>query len=420
MLNHMKIFAVDPMDPVELVEELETAETPSPAIIKVIGAGGGGSNAVNHMIKCGLSGVEFIAVNTDKQHLMEKSNADIKLQIGSKLTGGLGAGGRPNTGEDAANEDIEMISEAVRGAHMVFVTTGMGGGTGTGSAPVIARIAKEKGILTVGVVTKPFGFEAPKKMKIAEAGIEKLREAVDTLIVIPNENLFKLVDRKTPWPMAFSYANDVLRQAVQTISDLITKTGQVNTDFADVQATMKGMGDAIMGIGVGSGDNRAEEAAKDAIENQLLDDSSIEGASRLLVNIAGPSDISLVEVNEIMNVIKAKADPDVEIIYGILEDSDLENNIKVTVIATGFQNKQAISEQRDETARKAESPDLVIDYKRFDEMRGLRDKRNDSYVGIMRQKDYNDNLEVPTAIRKYNPESDSDSLGKIATNGKDA
>jgi cell division protein FtsZ len=418
MLNHMKIFAVDPMDP---EEELETVETPSPAIIKVIGTGGGGSNAVNHMIKCGLSGVEFIAVNTDKQHLMEKSNAEIKLQIGSKVTKGLGAGGKPETGEDAANEDHEMIGDAVRGAHMVFVTTGMGGGTGTGSAPVIAKIAKEQGILTVGVVTKPFGFEAPKKMRIAEAGIAKLREAVDTLIVIPNENLFKLVDRKTPWPMAFSYANDVLRQAVQTISDLITKTGHVNTDFADVQATMKGMGDAIMGIGIGSGDNRAEEAAKDAIENQLLDDSSIEGASRLLVNIAGPADISLVEVNEIMNAIKAKADRDVEIIYGIIDDPELENNVKVTVIATGFQNKRAVSAQEEDVPRKTDVKDIVIDYKRFDEMRGgLRDKRNDGYVGIMRSKDYNDNLEVPTAIRKYNPEADSDYSGKVASNGKDA
>jgi len=407
------------------VREIEPVDTPQEAIpsanIKVVGAGGGGSNAVNHMIACGLSGVEFIAVNTDKQHLAEKSKAEIKLQIGSKLTGGLGAGGKPDKGEDAANEDRELISDTLRGADMVFVTTGMGGGTGTGSAPVIARIAKEQGALTVGVVTKPFGFEASKKMKIAEEGIKKLREAVDTLIVIPNENLFRMVDRKTPWPLAFSYADDVLRQAVQGISDLITKTGLVNTDFADVESTMKGQGDAIMGIGMGSGDNRAKDAADDAIENPLLDDTSIEGASRLLINIAGPDDISLIEVSEIMNTIKAKADPDVEIIYGIIVDSELGENIKVTVVATGFPNRSAALAQRGETPRKTESTDIVIDYKRFDEMRGMRDKRyNDNYVGIVKPKDYHENLEVPTAIRKYNPGTDDSFPGKVAAGGRDA
>jgi cell division protein FtsZ len=365
--------------------------------------------------------VEFIAVNTDKQHLAEKSKAEIKLQIGSKLTGGLGAGGKPDKGEDAANEDRELICDTLRGADMVFVTTGMGGGTGTGSAPVIARIAKEQGALTVGVVTKPFGFEASKKMKIAEEGIKKLRDAVDTLIVIPNENLFRMVDRKTPWPLAFSYADDVLRQAVQGISDLITKTGLVNTDFADVESTMKGQGDAIMGIGMGSGDNRAKDAADDAIENPLLDDTSIEGASRLLINIAGPADISLIEVSEIMNTIKAKADPDVEIIYGIIVDPELRENVKVTVVATGFPNKSAALARPGETPAKTESSDIIIDYKRFDEMRGLRDKRyNDNYIGITKSKDYHDNLEVPTAIRKYNPGTDDSYTGKVAAGGRDA
>ncbi|MDR0495156.1 MAG: cell division protein FtsZ [Treponema sp.] len=413
----MNIFSVNEFEP---AANFTLQEPASSASIKVIGCGGGGSNAVNHMITRGLSGVRFIAVNTDKQHLLEKSNAEIKLQIGSKLTGGLGAGGKPDRGEDAANEDHELISETLRGADMVFVTTCMGGGTGTGSAPVIARIAKEQGALTVGVVTKPFGFEAPKKMKIADEGIKKLREAVDTLIIIPNENLFKMVDRKTSWTQAFSYADDVLRQAVQGISDLITKTGQVNTDFADVEATMKGQGDALMGIGVGSGDNRAKDAADGAIENPLLDDASIEGASRLLINIAGPEDISLIEVSEIMNAIKLKADPDVDIIYGITVDPELGENVKVTVIATGFHGKTAAA--RGENApRKADAANVVIDIKRFDEVRGLHDKRYvDNYVGIGKPREYKDNLEVPTAIRKYNPEADGNLSGRFASGRKDA
>ena len=414
----MQIYSVREIDP---MEEAIHSETVISANIKVVGAGGGGSNAVNHMIECGLSGVQFIAVNTDKQHLVNKSKAEIKLQIGTKLTGGLGAGGKPDKGEDAANEDRELIGETLRGADMVFVTTGMGGGTGTGSAPVIARIAKEQGALTVGVVTKPFGFEASKKMMIAENGIKKLREVVDTLIVIPNENLFRKVDRKTPWPMAFSYADDILRQAVQGISDLITKTGPVNTDFADVESTMKGQGDALMGIGIGSGDNRAQDAADNAIENPLLDDASIEGASRLLVNIAGPEDISLIEVSEIMNTIKAKADPEVEIIYGIIVEPELGDDIKVTVIATGFHNRGATVTREAETPKKADTSDIVIDYKRFDEMRGVKEKRhNDNYVGFIRPKEIHENLDVPTAIRKYNPAADDSYSGKIASGGRDA
>jgi len=415
----MNIISINEFGP---REDDTTHETPDSAIIKVVGCGGGGSNAVNHMIACGLSGVQFIAINTDKQHLEEQSKAEIKLQIGSKLTGGLGAGGVPEKGEDAANEDHELISKNLHGAHMVFVTTGMGGGTGTGSAPVVAKIAKDQGALTVGVVTKPFGFEAPKKMKIAEAGIKKLREAVDSLIVIPNENLFKMVDRKTSYQQAFGYANDVLRQAVQGISDLITKTGLVNTDFADVESTMKGQGDALMGIGIGSGDDRAKEAAESAIANPLLEDVNIEGASRLLINISGPEDISLVEVSEIMNAIKAKADPDVEIIYGIISEPELEEKVKVTVIATGFQNRNgavaAAAAQEAEAQKKPDAAGMVIDLKRFDEMRGMRDKRyNDGYVGILKNRDYHENLEVPTAIRKYNPELDDYYTGKVASGG---
>jgi cell division protein FtsZ len=414
----MNIISINEFGPREV--GLSQGSQPS-AVIKVVGCGGGGSNAVNHMIACGLFGVQFIAVNTDKQHLSEKSKADIKLQIGSKLTGGLGAGGIPQKGEDAANEDYDQISETLRGTNMVFVTTGMGGGTGTGSAPVVAKIAKEQGALTVGVVTKPFGFEAPKKMKIAEEGIKKLREAVDSLIVIPNENLFKMVDRKTSYQQAFAYANDVLRQAVQGISDLITRTGLVNTDFADVESTMKGQGDALMGIGTGNGDNRAKDAAESAIANPLLEDVNIEGASRILINISGPEDISLVEVSEIVNTIKAKADPDVEVIYGIIAEPELGENVKVTVIATGFQSRSITLAQEIETQKKPDAAGMVIDLKRFDEMRGMRDKHyNDGYVGILKPKDYHENLEVPTAIRKYGTELDDSYIGRAASGGRNA
>jgi cell division protein FtsZ len=413
----MRIFAVDPMEPEESVT---VQEMTSPAIIKVIGTGSGGTNALNHMINKGLLGVDFIAVNTDKQHLDEISEAEIKLHIGNKHTGGRGAGGDPLKGEDAAKEDREEISKTVRGSDMVFITTGMGGGTGTGSIPIIAKIAKEHGALVVGVVTTPFKVEGDEKTEIAEEGIRKLREEVDTLIVIPNENLFKMIDSKTSVRQALRYADDILYQAVKGISDLITKTGLINTDFADVESTMTGQGDAHLGIGIGTGDTRAIDAANSAIDNPLLEDVNIDGATRILINIAGPDEFPMMEVREILNTVRSKVGAGARLKFGITFDPDLGENVKVTVIATGFQSKGAVSAQRDETVKKAESPDLVIDYKRFDEMRGLRDKRNDSYVGIMRQKDYNDNLEVPTAIRKYNPESDSDSLGKVATNGKDA
>jgi cell division protein FtsZ len=418
MLNHMKIFSVDPMDP---EEDVTIQETTSPAIIKVIGTGSGGTNALNHMINKGLLGVAFIAVNTDKQHLDEISEAEIKLHIGNKHTGGRGAGGDPLKGEDAAKEDREAIIENVRGSDMVFITTGMGGGTGTGSIPVIAKIAKEHGSLVVGVVTTPFKVEGDEKMAIAEKGIEKLREEVDTLIVIPNENLFKIIDSKTSVRQALRYADDILYLAVKGISDLITKTGLINTDFADVESTMKGQGDAHLGIGIGSGDNRAIDAANNAIDNPLLEDVNIDGATRILINIAGPEEFPMMEVREILNTVRSKVGAGAKLKFGITFDPDMGEDVKVTVIATGFQNKRAVPVQEEEVPRKTDVKDIVIDYKRFDEMRGgLRDKRNDSYVGIMRSKDYNDNLEVPTAIRKYNPEADSDSFGKIASNGKDA
>ncbi len=306
-----------------------------PTVIKVVGAGGGGSNAVNRMMACGLQNVDFLVANTDLQAL-NYSNAPTKLAIGTKLTGGLGAGGKPDVGEKAAVEDTETIANALRGSDMVFVTAGMGGGTGTGAVPIIAKIAREQKALTVGIVTRPFNFEGRAKQKLAEEGIAKLRESVDTLIVIPNEHLLKLVDRKTPIREAFVMADDVLRQAVQGISDLITIPGDINIDFADVKTTMEGQGDAIMGIGVGEGDNRAVDAATDAINNPLLEDAHIEGANHILISITGSEDMTLMEVEEIVKIVTANADSDALIIYGTAVDNSMGDRISVTVIATGF------------------------------------------------------------------------------------
>ena len=305
----------------------------SPTIIKVIGVGGGGSNAVNRMIDAGLENVEFIVANTDLQAL-NYSNAKEKIGIGSKLTGGLGAGGKPEVGELAAQEDTDAIANVLKGADMVFVTAGMGGGTGTGAAPIIAKIAKEQGALTVGVVTKP--FEGKNKMQLAETGIEKLHKEVDTLIVIPNQHLLKIVDKRTPIKQAFLLADDVLRQGVQGISDLITKAGEVNIDFADVKTTMEGKGDAILGVGIGHGDNKAVDAATNAINNPLLEDSHIEGAKNILINITGGEDLSLIEVEEAINIINSTADPDVLIIHGTTVDPNMVDTVTITVIATGF------------------------------------------------------------------------------------
>ena len=417
MTSQMQIFSVKEFEPI-----VEAAYAHPSADIKVIGTGGGGSNAVNRMIESGLSGVQFIAVNTDVQDLMNKSKAEIKLQIGGKLTGGRGAGNKPSVGEDAAKEDHEKISDILRDADMVFVTAGMGGGTGTGSAPIIAKIARDHGALTVGVVTKPFDYEANVKKQVAEEGIRKLREAVDTLIVIPNQNLFKMVDSKTSYRDAFKMADDVLRQGVQGISDLITKTGHVNTDFADVESTMKGQGDALMGIGMGSGNTRAKDAADRSIDNPLLEDTSIEGATKLLVNISGPEDIAITEIDIIMNTIKAKADANVEIIHGINYDPDLEENIKVTVIATGFHNKNAAA-RRDNSPKKAEAAPIseIISIERFNEMRGQGSGRShDSYYGIMKPREFKDDLTVATYLRRNNPEADGGHVEKAVAGGRNA
>jgi len=395
----MQIFAIKEFE--KMMPENQSDQLP--ARIKVIGVGGGGCNAVDRMIESGLSGVEFIAVNTDKQDLMNKSKAEVKLQIGAKLTGGRGAGAKPSVGEDAAKEDQEKISDVSRGADMVFVTAGMGGGTGTGAAPVIAKVASDHGSLIVGVVTKPFEFEGEAKMLKAEAGIKKLREFVDTLIIIPNENLFKMVDSKTTSLRAYALADDVLRQAVQGITDLITKTGLINIDFADVQSTMKGQGDAHMGIGIGKGDNRAKAAADCAIDNPLLEDTGIEGATRLLVNISGPDTVSMLEIKDIMATIKAKAAPNVEIIFGQYVDPELGEDIKVTVIATGFNAQSASSAKSSDSGKKAEAvPGDVISIEHFKRIQqGSTIHSNDNYIGIVnKSRDISNNLEIPTYVRK--------------------
>jgi cell division protein FtsZ len=312
----------------------------SGARIKVVGVGGGGGNAIARMIASGLSGVEFIAVNTDLQAL-RANRAPVKIQIGGKLTKGLGAGANPDVGRQAAVEDTEKICDALEGSDMVFITAGLGGGTGTGAAPVVASIAGQLGgdtgnVLTVAVVTLPFGLEGKRRMTQALDGLAQLKECVDSVIAIPNDRLLQTVARNTPVSEAFRIADDVLRQAVQGISDIITVPGQINLDFADVRAVMKGMGQAVMGTGIGQGENRSVEAAQRAVSNPLLEDSSIEGAKGVIVNITGGADLSLAEAAEATALITKVADPEANVIYGIVTDESMGNAVKVTVIATGF------------------------------------------------------------------------------------
>jgi cell division protein FtsZ len=304
------------------------------AVIKVVGVGGGGTNAVNRMVDAGLRGVEFIAVNTDAQALL-MCDADVKIHIGSKITRGLGAGADPAIGLEAATESRDELKEALKGADMVFVTAGKGGGTGTGAAPVIAEIARELGALTVGVVTRPFGFEGRKRAEQADGGIKQLREKVDTLIIIPNDRLLQVVEKRTSIVDAFRIADDVLRQGVQGITDLITVPGLINLDFADVRTIMRQAGSALMGIGVAGGENRAADAAKAAISSPLLE-ASVEGATGILLNITGGSDMGLFEVNEAAEIIGSAADGDANIIFGAVIDEALGDQVRVTVIATGF------------------------------------------------------------------------------------
>lgn len=328
------------------------------AQIKVIGVGGGGSNAVNRMILAGLRGVDFISVNTDAQALY-LSNSEIKLQIGEKLTKGLGAGANPDIGTKAAEESKDEIKETLKGADMVFVTAGMGGGTGTGAAPIIAEIAKELGALTVGVVTKPFAFEGRHRASAAEKGIQALKEKVDTLIVIPNDRLLQVVEKRTPMLEAFRIADDVLRQGVQGISDLIAVPGLINLDFADVKTIMREQGAALMGIGVGTGDNRAVDATKQAIASPLLE-TSINGARGVLLNITGSSNLGMFEVNEAAEIVVEAADPEANIIFGAVIDDSMQDEVRVTVIATGFDHRRTERKQiMEELAHKTFSTDDI-------------------------------------------------------------
>jgi len=328
------------------------------AVIKVVGVGGGGTNAINRMIESGLKGVEFVAINTDAQALL-MSDADVKVYIGGNITRGLGAGSNPEVGEQAALENRDAIAEAIKGADMVFITAGKGGGTGTGASPVVAEIAKEMGALTIGVVTRPFSFEGRKRAQQAEEGIARLREKVDTLIVIPNDRLLEVAEQKTSILNAFKMADDILRQGVQGITDLITVPGLINLDFADVRTIMSNAGSALMGIGVASGENRASEAARAAISSPLLE-GSIEGAKGILLNISGGSDLGLFEVNEAAEIIASIADPDANIIFGAVIDDSLGDELKVTVIATGFEYGITPGKPAKKAAREPVSPEKTM------------------------------------------------------------
>jgi cell division protein FtsZ len=376
------------------IELFDTNGT-SPTVIKVVGVGGGGSNAVNRMIAMGLKNVSFIAINTDQQAL-HGSSAETRFAIGTKLTGGLGAGGIPEVGEKAAMEDKEAIQTLLKGADMVFITAGMGGGTGTGAAPVVAHIARQAGALTVAVVTKPFDFEGKRKMQLADEGITKLRQEVDTLITIPNQHLLKIAEKRTPIREAFFMADEVLRQGVQGISDLITEPGDINIDFADVRTIMNGRGDALMGIGLGTGENRAIDAATNAINNPLLEDARVEGAKGILVNVTGGFDLCLNEYEEVMKIITANADDDALIISGTSCVESMADKIKVTVIATGFSTeKPALRLLETEKAETAE----IIPYEEWAAMgkTGSRKTHEDFLIGRnSREAD----LSVPTVLRE--------------------
>ena len=322
----------------EYGNEESTISIDGTATIKVIGVGGAGNNAVDRMIEAGIRGVDFITVNTDSQQL-KKTKAPIKIQIGEKITKGLGAGANPDVGAQSAEESKAEIAEVIRGADMVFVTSGMGGGTGTGAAPIVASVAKDMGILTIGVVTKPFTFEGKKRLSQAERGIESLKGKVDSLVVIPNDKLLQIIDRKTSITDAFRMADDVLRQGVQGISDLIAITGDVNLDFADVKTIMLNTGMAHMGIGKAAGENRAEDAAKQAVQSPLLE-TSIEGARGVIINITGGEDLGLHEVNIAAELVQRSVDPEANIIWGTVTDPSFEDEIQITVIATGFEKNE--------------------------------------------------------------------------------
>lgn len=376
------------------------------AVIKVIGVGGGGNNAVNRMIEAGVQGVEFIAVNTDAQAL-NLSKAEIRLQIGGKLTRGLGAGANPEVGKKAAEESKEQIEEALRGADMVFVTAGMGGGTGTGAAPVIAAIAKELGALTVGVVTRPFTFEGRKRSTQAIGGIGQMKESVDTLIVIPNDRLLEIVDKNTPMLEAFREADNVLRQGVQGISDLIAVPGLINLDFADVKTIMSNKGSALMGIGVSSGENRASEAAKKAVSSPLLE-VSVDGAKGVLMNITGGSNLSLYEVQEAADIVASASDEDVNMIFGSVINDNLKDEIIVTVIATGFNEEQlqprtprgsGLNSSRVQSIQQQQAPQPTLRESRREEQRREEQAPTYQQEPVRQEKSQDDALDIPTFLR---------------------
>ena len=383
------------------------------ATIKVIGVGGGGGNAVNRMIHADLRGVQFLASNTDCQAL-ESSEAPIKIQLGAKLTRGLGAGANPEIGRNAALEDTEKVVEALEGADMVFVTTGLGGGTGTGAAPIIANLAREAGALVVAVVTLPFGFEGKRRRAQADEGLAALRQVVDTVITIPNDKLLHTVEKGTPISEAFIMADDILRQAVQGISDLITVSGEINLDFADVKAVMAGMGMALMGTGIAEGEHRAVDAAQRAISSPLLEDASIHGARGVLINICGGEDMSLHEVSEAAEIIQEAADPNANIIFGTVIDRNLQGKIKVTVIATGFHQSDAQRLDRAMPVEQAASPEHTVrgmggferpaarDRELFmrPETRDLPDLDPSEDGHMPNFADMKDDLDVPSFLRK--------------------
>ena len=360
----------------------------NPASIKVIGVGGGGGNAVNRMIKAGVSGVEFWLMNTDLQ-VLQYSTAKNKIQLGTELTNGLGAGGEPQIGEKAAEEAQQEITEALEGADMVFVTAGMGGGTGTGAAPVVAKIAKELGILTIGVVTKPFSFEGKRRQNQAAQGLEKLREAVDALIVIPNDKLLDVVDRRVSLQESFIVVDEVLLRGVQGISDIITIPGLINVDFADVKSVMEASGSALMGIGRGQGEGRAVDAAKTAIDSQLLE-TSINGASGVIVNITGGPDMTLHEVTDATNIINSAVLDDARVIIGAVVDDKIQGEIQITVIATGFELRNQAPETKQEGVGENKSLSAA-DF--FSGAFSQKKPSNDFNPGLS-------NIEIPDFLRK--------------------
>ena len=369
----------------------------SVARIKVIGVGGGGNNAVNRMIEDGVQGVEFIAVNTDAQAL-KLSKAEIKMQIGANLTRGLGAGANPEVGRNAVEESKKQLQDVLKGADMVFVTAGMGGGTGTGAAPAIAQISRELGALTIGVVTRPFGFEGRKRASNAAAGIDLMRQAVDTLIIVPNDRLLQIVDKKTPMIQAFREADNVLRQGVQGISDLIAVPGLINLDFADVKTIMSNQGTALMGIGLAKGKDRAIEAAKKAISSPLLE-TSIDGAQGVLMNITGGSNLSLYEVQEAADIVSSAADKDLNMIFGSIINENYKDEIMITVIATGF------SETELSSAKKSAVPSR--DQNTRPQSQGIT-RREQSVPEVSSQnqdrprQQSEDTLDIPTFLRNRN------------------